>query len=350
MVSRASRRLRSGRGRGAEDDPPGASGGGRNRPPERPRSALGGASSGAGAGEAVIGAAVHQKRLLPYRALAASQLGYPSKRSDYAAVGSARVRSGARQAQAATVAPLAAMALPVPPPRIPHAVARLLVLTLQGGGTCPRGAAPAGVAIPSRGSCSYRPRATSSVPSGPIPICAAGVNATRERERTTRRSVPLTTPLVLSSARPRGQAGTGLERVGSDVGVSRRRRDADRRPHRQRGERGVADRPCRQIHDDRGRLGGDEFLAPVPLDHEVMRPFSQERGVGRNLHQPRPRFTLDRAHVKRVRVPDRDFHAQGRLRTLARSAGRALAQLTACRHRRRRLAGWRLGESRAPRR
>ena len=29
------------------------------------------------------------------------------------------------------------------------------------GGTCPRGAAPAGVAIPSRGSCSYRPRATS---------------------------------------------------------------------------------------------------------------------------------------------------------------------------------------------
>ena len=47
-----------------------------------------------------------------------------------------------------------------------------------------------------------------SVPSGPIPICAAGVNATRERGRTTRRSVPLTTPLVPVEREARG---AGLE-------------------------------------------------------------------------------------------------------------------------------------------
>ena len=49
-----------------------------------------------------------------------------------------------------------------------------------------------------------------SVPSGPIPICAAGVNATRERGRTTRRSVPLTTPLVPSSVRPGGRLEAAL--------------------------------------------------------------------------------------------------------------------------------------------
>ena len=78
------------------------------------------------------------------------------------------------------------------------------------GGTCPRRAAPAGVAIPSRGSCLVQAARNISVPSGPIPICAAGVNATRERGRTTRRSVPLTTPLVPSSVRPGGRLEAAL--------------------------------------------------------------------------------------------------------------------------------------------
>ena len=77
------------------------------------------------------------------------------------------------------------------------------------GGTCPRGAAPAGVADPQPRQLLVQAARNISVPSGPIPICAAEVNATRERGRTTRRSVPLTTPLVPSSVRP----GDRLEAV-----------------------------------------------------------------------------------------------------------------------------------------
>lgn len=113
----------------------------------------------------------------------------------------------------------------------------------------------------------------------------------------------------------RGQAEAGLECVGGDVRVRRRRRDADRRLHPQRRGRRGSDRPVGQIHEDRGRARGAELVARAPLDHDVMHPFSQERRVGRDLNQPRPRFALDRARLERVRVPDRDVQAQGRLRT-----------------------------------